>query len=137
MAATLLAARAEAERVIGASRGAVVAIAGKMAEKIVGRAVALDAAVMAEIAAEALGACRPRVGAIRLRVHPADLATLEPRRARLVAALPEGAALEIYPDESVDRLGCVVETSVGRVDGQLATQIAALERALANGERHG
>jgi len=139
MASALLRARAEAARLIAGARPAALAIAGKMAERIVGRAVALDPAVMADIAAEALAACHARAGVarVRVRVHPEDLAALEARRARLAAGLPEGAALELAADEAVDRYGCVVETPVGRVDARLDTQIAALERALGGGDGDG
>jgi len=133
VASTLIAARAEAERLIGGARPAVLAIAAKMAERIVGRAVALDPTVMAEIAAQALDACRGRGGAIRLRVHPEDLAALEGSRAALEARLPEGGRLELAADDMVPRAGCVVETEVGRVDARIETQLAALERALGDG----
>jgi flagellar assembly protein FliH/type III secretion protein L len=136
-AALLVAARAEAERLLAAARPAALAIAAKMAEKIVGRAVALDAGVMAEIAAEALAACRTRAGSsVRLRVHPDDLAAVEGRQAALLARLADGAALEVVGDEAVGRAGCVVETPVGRVDARLETQLAALERALQGEEGH-
>src|SRR5262245_34635458 len=62
MASALVRARAEAARLIAGARPAALAIAGKMAERIVGRAVVLDPAVMADIAAEALAACHPRAG---------------------------------------------------------------------------
>jgi flagellar biosynthesis/type III secretory pathway protein FliH len=137
MAAVLLRARAEASRLIVGARPAALAIAGKMAERIVGRAVVLDPGVMADIAAEALAACHTPSGAVRVRVHPADLAAVEARRARLAGGLPEGAALELAADEAVQRYGCVVETPVGRVDARLDTQIAALERVLDGGDGDG
>jgi flagellar biosynthesis/type III secretory pathway protein FliH len=135
-AAMLVAARAEAERLLAEARPVALAVAGKMAERIVGRAVELDAGVMAEIAGEALAACRPRAGAVRLRVHPEDLAAVGRRRAALLARLAEGAALEVIADEAVGRAGCVVDTPVGRVDARLETQLAALERALEGGGDH-
>jgi flagellar biosynthesis/type III secretory pathway protein FliH len=129
-AAVLVAARAEAQRLLAAARPAALSLAVKMAEKIVGRAVALDPAVMAEIVGEALDAARPRAGLLRVRVHPDDLAALAPRREALLARLADGAALELCADESVGRFGCVVETPVGRIDARLETQLAALEAAL-------
>ena len=52
------------------------------------------------------------------------------RRDALAARAPAAAALDLVADESVGRHGCVIETALGRVDARLATQIAALERAL-------
>ena len=124
------AAGAEAERLLAAARPAALAIAAKMAEKIVGRAVALDPAVMGELAAEAVAACRTRGGAVVLRVHPDDLAGVEARRPAIALRLGGEGALQIVADESVERHGCVVDTAVGRVDARLASQLAALTKEL-------
>jgi flagellar biosynthesis/type III secretory pathway protein FliH len=71
---------------------------------------------------------------VRVRIHPDDLAAVEERRAALMARAPI-VALELVADETVGRAGCVIETAQGRVDARLATQLAALERALTAG-RH-
>jgi type III secretion protein L len=130
MAAVLAAARAEAARQRQASASDAIAIAVKMAEQIVGRAVTLTPAVMAEIAAAALESCRPRGDWVRVRVHPEDVAAVTSRRRELAARAPKAAALDVVADETVGRYGCVVETALGRVDARLETQLAALERAL-------
>jgi flagellar assembly protein FliH len=127
----LRAGRAEARAMLARVEPAALAIAAKMAERIVGRAVDLEPAVMAEIAAEAVAACRPRGGVVQLRVHPDDLMAVERQRAALAERLGSGDGLELVADESVGRHGCVVETAVGRVDARLATQLAALSAALA------
>jgi flagellar biosynthesis/type III secretory pathway protein FliH len=129
-AALLAAARAEATRQLAAAQPAAVVLAARMTEKIVGRGVALDASVMADIAGAALDACRPRGDWIRVRVHPDDVAALTTHRDALAKRAPAGAALELVADEAVGRHGCIIETALGQVDARLATQIAALERAL-------
>ncbi len=130
-------ARAEAARALAAATPTAIALAAKMAEKIVGRAVALDEGVLAEIAGEALATCRPDVAALRIRVHSQQLAALEQRRDRLAARAP-GAALDLVADDGVGLHGCVIDTPRGRVDARLETQLAALERALVGAEdRHG
>jgi len=134
-AVALAVARAEAARIIDAAEPVALAVAATMAEKIVGRAVALAPETMAEIAGEALAACRPGAGTVRVRVHPDDLPAVEARRAALEARAP-AAALELVADDTVGRHGCVIETPQGRVDARLETQLAALERALTGG-RHG
>jgi flagellar assembly protein FliH len=131
LAGLLAAGRAEADAMLARIEPAALAIAARMAELIVGRAVALDPAVMAAIAGEAVAACRTREGLVQLRVHPDDLAAVEPARAALADRLGGAATLELVADEAVERHGCIVDTPVGRVDAQLATQLAALGRALA------
>jgi flagellar biosynthesis/type III secretory pathway protein FliH len=133
-AAALTAAREEAARLVEASRPMALALASKMAEKIVGRAVSLQPETMAEIAAEALAACRPGAGSARVRVHPDDLAAVEASRGALAERAPT-ATLEIVGDETVGRHGCVIETPRGIVDARLATQLAALERAVTGAVR--
>ncbi len=133
-AVALAAAHSEAARLVAAAGPTAIALAAKMAEKIVGRAVALAPETMAEIASEALAACRPGAGTVRVRIHPHDLPAVEARRAALAAGAP-AATLELVADEAVGRHGCVIETPQGRVDARLETQLAALERALTGGRR--
>jgi flagellar biosynthesis/type III secretory pathway protein FliH len=136
IAALLAAARVQAERLREAATPTAIALAVKMAEQIVGRAVTLAPELMAEIAGAALAACRPRGDWVRVRVHPDDAAAVTARRQALAERAPTAASLEIVADESVGRFGCVIETTVGRVDARLETQLAALERALTQ-DSHG
>jgi flagellar assembly protein FliH len=130
--ALLVAARADAERVRAEAKDAAVVLARRMAEKIVGHAVAVDSALMGDIAAQALAAARAKAGAVVLRVHPDDLPAVEASRARWGAGT---LVVRVTADISVGRHGCVVETPVGRVDARLSAQLDALERALrARGE---
>jgi flagellar biosynthesis/type III secretory pathway protein FliH len=133
-AVALAAARVEAARIVDAAEPMAIAVAARMAEKIVGRAVELAPETMAEIAGEALAACRPGAGAVRVRLHPHDLPAVEGALAALAARAP-AAALELVADDAVGRHGCVIETPQGRVDARLETQLAALGRALTGGAR--
>ncbi|MBN2575821.1 MAG: hypothetical protein JXP73_14740 [Deltaproteobacteria bacterium] len=128
--ATLAAARAEANREREAAKDAAVVLARKMAERIVGRAIELDAGVMREIAAQALAAAKPGKTAVVLRVHPEDLAALEAKRGGWLAEIAGKADVRVLADPGVGRFGCVVETAVGRLDARLQTQLDALEGAL-------
>jgi flagellar biosynthesis/type III secretory pathway protein FliH len=126
----LVSARVAAEAERSAAKDAALILARKMAEKIVGRAVALDPAVMGEIAGQALAASRARGGSVVLRVHPADLAAVEQTRAQWLPRIVAAADVRVVADDAVGRYGCVVETAVGRLDARLQTQLDALERAL-------
>lgn len=126
----LVSARVEAEAERAAAKDAALVLARKIAEKIIGRAVALDPAVMGEIVGQALAASRVRGGAVVLRVHPDDLAAVERTRPEWLARVAAGANVRVVADASVGRHGCVVETPVGRLDARLETQLDALERVL-------
>jgi len=132
----LVEARAEAEQVRRAALPAAQTIAVRMAEKIVGRAIALDATAMADIARQALEAARARAGVVSLRVHPEDWAAIETARPGLAGRLAKAVELRVVPDASVGRHGCVVESAAGRLDARLETQLAALERAAFGGRAH-
>lgn len=135
LAGLIAAARAEADERLEAARPVALTLAGKMAERIVGRAVDLSPEVMAELAGAAMDACRARGAELRLRVHPDDLPAVAASRDALAARVPGGSALTIVADEAVGRYGCVIETDHGRVDARLDAQLEALERALAGGAR--
>jgi len=132
----LVEARAEADQVRRAALPGAQTIAVRMAEKIVGRAIALDATAMADIARQALEAARARAGVVSLRVHPEDWAAIETARPGLAARLAKAVELRVVPDASVGRHGCVVESGAGRLDARLETQLAALERAAFGGRSH-
>ena len=125
----LVVARSAAEAERSAAMDAALVLARKMAEKIVGRAVQLDASVMSDIATQALASCRPRSGPIVLRVHPHDRAAVESARSRWPQDI-SALGVQLATDPTVGRCGCVIDTPVGRLDGRLATQLDALERAL-------
>jgi flagellar biosynthesis/type III secretory pathway protein FliH len=136
MAALVADARAHADRLRHEATPAAIALATKMAEQIIGRAVSVAPEVMADIVGAALDACRPRGDWVRVRVHPDDAAAVLARRDTLAGRAPPAAAIEIVGDESVGRHGCIIETAVGRVDARLGTQLDALERALTE-QTHG
>jgi len=123
-------ARLEAERLRAEALPAARTLAVRMAEKIVGQALDLQPALLADIAARVLEAARARTGVLRLRVHPDDLATLEATRPALTARLAQGVDVRLVADPVVGRHGCVVESPTGQFDARLDTQLAALERAV-------
>jgi flagellar biosynthesis/type III secretory pathway protein FliH len=109
----LVSARAAAKAERAAAKDAALVLARKMAEKIVGRAVELDPTIMGEITGQALAASRLRGGAVVLRVHPDDLASVEQTRPQWAQRIATAADVHVVADESVERFGCVVATPVG------------------------
>lgn len=123
IAAALVQIRAEAKQ-------AAIVMARKMAEKIVGHAVATDPAVMRDIVGHALAASRLGPSPVQLRVHPDDLSVLQSTRADGLAELAGKADVRWVADPAVGRYGCIIETSAGRLDARLESQLDALEQAL-------
>ncbi|MCU0313840.1 MAG: type III secretion system stator protein SctL, partial [Solirubrobacteraceae bacterium] len=105
-------------------------LAVRIAEKVLGRALAAAPELAGDLCAAALEAARHQ-REITLRVHPDDLAAVEAARPRLRQLLLRAPDLALRADPTVGRGGCVVETEVGAIDARLETQLAAIERALA------
>jgi type III secretion protein L len=135
MTEMLVRAHQEADEMRNATRDGAISLARRMAERIVGRALELHPSLIADIANQALAASRARSGPVVLRVNPEDLKVLETQRPRLGTKLPSAVELKLVGDDKVARGGCVIETTIARLDAQLSKQLDALERAL--GERSG
>lgn len=123
-------ARAEAEAVRVAAQDSAVALARRMAERIVGHAVTLAPTFVADMVAKALSESRARVGTFVVRVHPQDFEAVSRERSRLTARVANGVEVKLTADPGVERNGCVVDSPLGRLDARLSTQLDALERAL-------
>jgi len=125
----LVAARAETLRSRRAATVELRGLAIKIAEKILGRALALDPATVVDLTAEALRhAGEPK--AVRVRCHPDDLGLLESGRPRLLDRARSAGVLRVEADEQIERGGCVIESELGSVDARLSVQLDAIERAL-------
>jgi flagellar biosynthesis/type III secretory pathway protein FliH len=125
----LVGARASAARARAGAGTELRALAVRIAEKILGRELALDSAAVVDVAAEAMRhAGEPRE--LVIRCAPEDLEALERGRPRLVERCRAGQVVRFVTDERVPRGGCIIETELGVVDARLSTQLEAIERAL-------
>jgi flagellar biosynthesis/type III secretory pathway protein FliH len=125
----LVGARAAAARSRGGAESELRALAVRIAEKILGRELALRPDAITDVVLEALRhAGDPRE--VVVRVSPDDLAALERGKPRLMERCASARAVTFRADESVGRGGCVIDTELGVVDARLSTQLEAIERAL-------
>ena len=125
----LVGARAVAARVRAGAEAELRVLAVRIAEKILGRELAIDAAVVVDVAAEALRhAGEPRDLVVRCASE--DIEALERGKPRLVERCRAAQAVRFVADDRVARGGCIIETELGVVDARLSTQLDAIERAL-------
>jgi type III secretion protein L len=107
-------------------RERVVALAVALAERLLGAALRLDPAVVADLAravlAEAQGARRAVI-----RAHPLDADAL---RGHLSTAGLDVATVEIRNDETLERGELKLHTDVGIIDAKLASRLDRLADAL-------
>jgi type III secretion protein L len=125
----LVGARAAAARARADAEAELRALAVRVAEKLLGRELALDAGAVVDVAAEAMRhAGQPRE--LVVRCAPEDLEALERGKPRLLERCRAAQAVRFVADERVARGGCIIETELGIVDARLSTQLEAIERAL-------
>jgi len=133
VAGLLTRARGEADRRLAASEDEIRTLAVRIAERIVRRQLDLRPEAVVDIAKAALADARGRHDFV-LRVHPDDVSILEAEQPGLLARLSVSAHILVRADEAIERGGCVVESEVGTVDARLSTQLAVVEKALAESE---
>jgi type III secretion protein L len=107
----------------------IVALACKIAEKIIGRDVERDPSLLADICARAVEELR-NARAVVLRVNPKSAAVLRARKAELMELIGRAVDVSIREDPDVAPVGCIVQTEFGTVDAQLPTQFEMLQNVL-------
>ena len=104
-------------------------LAVRIAEKILGRELQVDAGAVVDVARAALKhAGEPRE--VILRCAAEDLEALERGKPRLVERCRAAQVVVFRADPGVTRGGCIVETELGVIEARLSTQLDAIERAL-------
>jgi len=125
----LVGARAVAARARAGAEAELRTLAVRIAEKILGRELALDPGAVVDVAAAAMRhAGEPRELVVRCAAE--DLEALERGKPRLVERCRSAQVARFVADERVPRGGCILETELGVVDARLSTQLDAIERAL-------
>jgi flagellar assembly protein FliH len=126
--AMLVAAGHRAQQTIEEAQSQLTRLAVNIAEKLLGEQLRLEPETVLQIVRQAL-----RVGAtsrrLTLRVHSADLALVEGALADLKGNT-EAEVLLAQADPTVERGGCLLDTDLGQIDGQLSTQLKAIAEAL-------
>lgn len=110
-------------------RREVLRLAMRVAERVVRREVNLDTGLIERTVTRAVELTAQKTD-IEIRVNPADLEAVQrflPELARKFAGLAVG---RVFPDEAVLRGGCVLRSSEGTVDANIATQMEELEKLL-------
>jgi flagellar assembly protein FliH len=104
-------------------------LAVAIAEKIIGRELALEPETVGDIVAQVIEAADVRE-ACSIRVHPDDYKVLLPHWEAAAKVQQPDRKWELVSDKRIDRGGCVIEVAGGTVDGQLKTQLGEMGKAL-------
>lgn len=118
----------ERARVVARAEGQLVDLAVAIARRVIGRELAVDPTLLANLAAEGIDALGIKE---RLVVRLGDFdddASIEAIRVRLAARAPH---CQVVRDPTLARGACVVETEYGTVDESLEARLASVVEALA------
>lgn len=128
--AELAKAKMQAGQMLADAEPEIVALACKVAERIIGRDLERQPELVAEICATAVETVR-QAKAMVLRVNPRDAKILRESKTRLMELLGRTLDLGFKDDPDVEAGGCIIQTEFGTVDAQLKTQFEMLRLALA------
>jgi type III secretion protein L len=107
----------------------IVALACRIAEKILGRDLERDPGLVVLLCANAIEAVRS-AQQIVVRVNPVDAALLREHKRQLMELIGRVKEIGLKEDPVVARHGCIIETDAGTLDAQLATQLEMLQKLL-------
>lgn len=110
-------------------RNAAVALAVKIAERLVRRELAAQPDISAEWVAEALTMAAGG-GDIAVRLNPSDHEHLAPKADEIAQDLGKLAQTKIVADDAIRPGGCLVETRYGSIDMQLESQLERIAEEL-------
>jgi flagellar biosynthesis/type III secretory pathway protein FliH len=100
-----------------------------VAAELVGKTLSAEPSQIAALLAPHLARIR-RAQSIVLKVHPSDADWLQQHAAELTQRADLEGQLELRPDASIARGGCLIESTLGQVDARVETRLAELARAL-------
>lgn len=100
----------------------------QISRKLFGEGMELEDKLLKDTFEEALAHAKP-LGDLRIHVHPQDVEILGPHWPDLQAGM-RGQKLELVPDDSIRRGGCLIEGQSGSVDARVETQLDRVEEAL-------
>ncbi|SEU09340.1 FliH/SctL family protein [Stigmatella erecta] len=125
----LLRAKMQAGEMLASQEQDVIALACRIAEKIIGRDIERQPELLVDMCASAIEQLRS-ARAMVLRVHPKTAQVLRARKPELIELIGRAVDLAIREDADVAPVGCIVQTEFGTVDAQLPTQFEMLQNVL-------
>jgi type III secretion protein L len=125
----LLRAKMQAGEMLAGQEKDVIALACRIAEKIIGRDIERQPELLVDMCASAIEQLR-NARAMVLRVHPKTAQVLRARKPELIELIGRAVDLAIREDADVAPVGCIVQTEFGTVDAQLPTQFEMLQNVL-------
>ncbi len=122
-------AKAHRDDLIAGAEREMVALACRIAEKIIGADLERSPETIINICATAIDNVR-NVAALTVRVNPQSAAILREKKKPLMELIGRVKDIAIREDSDVAPGGCIIETDSGTIDAQLSTQLEMIQRVL-------
>jgi flagellar assembly protein FliH len=106
-----------------------VRLAINCARKLINRELSLDETVILDCINEVFNESSVQ-GDVTLRLNPEDITLVEKRRAQLLADFPRIRELDLVVGEGIEKGGCILESSLGRIDAGQHSKFEELKRLL-------
>ncbi|WP_180955119.1 flagellar assembly protein FliH [Peribacillus deserti] len=123
------AAREDYKEHIESSEETILALSLKVAEKIIGEKLAESKASFLSLVKQAIKEAR-EYKEVQLHIHPAHFEFILSEKEKLTALFPKNSELYIYPDEELAETSCVIESSNGRIDASVDSQLCEIQEKL-------
>jgi type III secretion protein L len=117
------------QRTVESSKDNLKMLAVKIAEKIVGRALELDAETINDIVSQAIRTLRRQKNVI-VRCNQEDYDALKKHENDFLGMMGQSGVIDFVADPKITRGGCIVESELGIVDARLETQLKTLQKLL-------
>lgn len=104
-------------------------LAKMMAEHILQREISDDAEIIITQARKAIESLDDDE-VFKIRINPDDMKVLKDARSELSTDSSLMKNVEISPDESISKGGCILETSAGTIDARISKQLAKLKKKI-------
>jgi flagellar assembly protein FliH len=121
---------AQRDAYLAEAESAAVDLAFRIAEKVIGAAVAADPNVVLEVVAGALLRTTDRDHLV-LEVNPRDFELVRDAASELAARLGGIRRMEVVSERRVEAGGCVVRTVEGEIDARISAQLERVRQILA------
>jgi flagellar assembly protein FliH len=118
------------------AEAAAVDLAFRIAEKVIGAAVAADPNVVLEVVSGALLRTTDRDHLV-LEVNPRDFELVRDAASELAARLGGIRRMEVVSERRVEPGGCVVRTVEGEIDARISSQLERVQQILAEAPADG
>ncbi|WP_409294379.1 flagellar assembly protein FliH [Peribacillus sp. SCS-26] len=114
---------------IESSESAILSLSIKVAEKIIGIKLSESAEHFLPLVKRAVKEAR-EFKEVQLHIHPSRYGFLLAEKESLSSLFPRETDFYIYPNDDIDEQGCVIESSHGRIDAGVDSQLLEIKEKL-------